>query len=138
MITLLSCSDDKVKVNYIIVEKKYVLPQGVEVNGLKQGLWIEYSVAGFIQNTITYVDGIEEGESVRYNDYGKIVQKIHLHNGKMKGEFECFNDNGILIIKGLYSDNKKTGDWFYYDDNGVLIEQEQWDKGTMQKKKLFH
>lgn len=135
---LFSCKDDKVKVKYATVDKKYVLPEGVEVNGLKQGLWIEYSIVGFIKSIVTYVDGVEEGETIYYNEHGIIIQKIQLHQGKFHGVFECFNDNGILTTKGVYIDNKKTGYWFYYDDKGKLIEQEQWDKGKMQSKKVFH
>ncbi len=92
-----SCTDskkDKVKVYYITFEKKYTLPRGIEVNGLKQGLWITYNSVGFLQNIETYVDGLVQGETVTYNEHGIIVQKAEVHQGKYRGKFECYSDKG--------------------------------------------
>jgi antitoxin component YwqK of YwqJK toxin-antitoxin module len=141
ILSLFSCTDSKekskVNVYYLTVQNKYVLPKGIEVNGLKQGIWIEYSAIGFIQSMVTYVDGIEEGETLRYNEHGIIIQKIEVHQGKLSGKFECFSNEGVQTIKGTYFDNKKIGDWFYYDDNGILIEQEKWGNGIILSKKVF-
>ncbi|NBA76316.1 hypothetical protein GOQ04_12230 [Emticicia sp. ODNR4P] len=135
-----SCTDSKtqkVKVYYTTFEKKYTIPQGIEVNGLKQGLWINYNSIGFLQNIETYVDGLVQGETVTYNEHGIIVQKAEVHQGKFRGKFECYSGKGVQTIKGIYFDNKKIGDWFYYDDNGVLTEQEKWGNGKMLTKKVF-
>ena len=137
-LTLFSCQEKKdVKVKYVVINKKIVLPQGVEINGLKQGLWIEYSSVGFINNIVTYVNGIEDGEGLFYNEFGGIVQKFHCKNGKFHGAFECYNDKGQPTIKGVYDNNKKKGEWFYYSDNGKLMTYELWENGKIIKKKVF-
>lgn len=136
--TLFSCQEKKdIKVKYVVINKKIVLPQGVEINGLKQGLWIEYNAVGFIRYIVTYVNGIENGEGLFYNDFGGIVQKFHCKNGKYNGLFECFDDNGQLTVKGVYDNNKKKGEWFYYSDNGKLMTYELWENGKITKKKDY-
>ncbi len=137
-LTLFSCQEKKdVKVKYVVINKKIVLPQGVEINGLKQGLWIEYNDVGFINNIATYVNGIANGEGLFYNDFGRIIKKYHCKNGKLNGLFECFNDKGLLTVKGVYDDNKMKGEWFYYSDNGKLMTYELWENGKIIKKKDY-
>ncbi len=139
ILIFLSCEKSEKKrdivVHYQKVNGNY-LRMGIEVNHLKQGVWLEYdSVIGFIRSSTTYADGLEEGEFIFYNPIGngKIVRKGRCHIGKYNGFFECFNDNGALSLKGHYLNNKKDGKWYYYDENGKLIEVELWDKGYLVK-----
>jgi antitoxin component YwqK of YwqJK toxin-antitoxin module len=87
--------------------KKYTIPQGIEVNGLKQGLWINYNSIGFLQNIETYVDGLVQGETVTYNEHGIIVQKAEVHQGKFRGKFECYSGKGFKPSRGYILITKK-------------------------------
>lgn len=135
-----SCQKSEEKGNVVVhyqkISEHYILPKGVEVNNLKQGIWIEYdSTIGFIRTSTVYKNGIVEGDFIFYNPIGngRIIQKGQCHIGKYNGLFECFNDNGTLSLKGHYLNNKRLGKWYEYDKNGKLTKVELWDKGYLVK-----
>jgi antitoxin component YwqK of YwqJK toxin-antitoxin module len=109
-------------------------PQGVKVNGLKQGLWIDYDTLGHIRSSVSFLDGIENGEFRLFSELGVLVQKVDIIDGKYDGHFEHYNEKGVLYLRGIYNNNKRVGTWEVYDDYGKLIEEEVWQNGQLIKK----
>lgn len=137
----LSCEAPKTNNNVVVHYKKITanrdLPQGVTINGLKQGLWIDYDTLGHFRSSVSFLNGVENGEFRIFGEFGKLVLKVDIQEGKFNGRFEYYNENGKIYVTGNYKNNKKIGDWLYYDDNGVLTEQQKWNNGKMLSKKVF-
>jgi antitoxin component YwqK of YwqJK toxin-antitoxin module len=138
ILSMYSCEKSKernhIKVQYQKISANRAFPQGVIIDGLRQGIWISYDTLGHIRSSVSYVNGLENGEFRLFSELGILVQRVDIHDGKYEGNFEFYNYKGGIYLKGIYKDNKRTGKWYVYNDNGKLADEETWENGKLLKK----
>lgn len=75
-------------------------------NGLKNGIFREYSREGEIINGYIY-----EMDTL-------VAEGMITASGIYQGEWKYYHKNGEVAATGNYVDNKKDGKWIYYYENG--------------------
>ena len=122
-------------------EKGTVLREENYVDGLRDGIMIEYTEDGKIITKGEYIEDMKEGlwiyETPEYKEIGKYVndkpdslwKRFYMPKEKLRYEGKFMNgdedgihtwyyENGTVKMKGEYSAGMKQKDWKFYYDNG--------------------
>jgi len=106
------------------------------VDDIKQGNTMYYFPDGKIRKTVPFVDGLENGLALEYNENGIIVNLIEYKkgfivnrekinrrdkNGLKQGKWMYFYQDAIVRQEGTYRNDKKNGYFKDYDKDGNLI-----------------
>lgn len=69
-----------------------------------------------------YVNGIGEGIWINYYENGNYKEIGNYNRNLVEGPIQKFYENGILKAEGTYKDWRiKVGKWKCYDENGILL-----------------
>lgn len=126
LILLVSCYEDTKQSNVELVTKVFednsVRVVGSKINGIKEGLWIEYNENGSINRCYTYVHDSLWGLEINFSETGKIISKRHLNGDKLEGEWIVYYDylKNTIAERGVYKNGLKIGIWEYYLEDGRL------------------
>lgn len=111
-------------------------------------------------NAIKWSDYYDNGQLEYYEEYNKsfefhLARESYYRNGKPQELFEVDNrkkklftqqeffENGQVKASGMvkYDDSLfdfyKIGKWSYYDENGNLVKEEFYNKGQLEKEKVY-
>lgn len=103
------------------------IPNYIDSNGLKQGLWKEElnqdNIGYFIT---TYVDGIKDGQYRAFNINGNVAVEGHFKNDSLNGKVKQYYETGELKILTEY-------------EMGVLVNKQidYWENGNIQASESF-
>ena len=100
-----------------------------DINGEKNGKWVEFFPDGKIKWEGKYYHGILNGNIKTFNKNGGIESLEYYENGdiieerqKVNFELEKEINNDGTITYGIIADNKKQGTFRRYDSTGSLID----------------
>ena len=85
-----------------VLLKQYIIMNGFNENGLKEGPWEEYHDNGKLWYKVNYVNGNFHGLSEWYDSNGKLWYKVNYVNGKRHGFYERYNSNSESYLKQYY------------------------------------
>lgn len=115
---------------------------GTYRNGLRDGVFIEYNMAGKRHLSYTYKAGVLEGERCDYDSNGNIETRGYLknsvydstfteyysggakywegtcRNGLFQGEYTAYHANGVVKEKGMYSNDVREGTVYGFTTDG--------------------
>jgi hypothetical protein len=89
----------------------------IDVNGNKEGKYIEYHENGNVHIKWTYHDDKKEGECIWYYEGGNVEVKCNYHNDHSEGECIHYYENGCVCEKSNYHNNKLEGEYIWYYEN---------------------
>ena len=83
-------------------------------NGLKNGLFEELSIYGYLTLKGEFKDGEKDGTWEYFYYTGQPEKVTNYSNGQLNGGYKYFYDNGQLNVDGNYTKGKKDGSWVWY------------------------
>ncbi len=104
--------------------KYYYVNGNIEQEGLynnkgnTEGEWKWYFNNGNVLLVQNFMDGIEEGLLIEYDDTGKVITRGEYIEGQETGEWYYNISN--FIIQGKYVDGKRDGEWKEHYPDGKL------------------
>lgn len=98
-----------------------VLREENYIDGLRNGVSVEYTDSGTIVAKGEYVDDLEEGPW--YYHEGDIVMEGSYKSGVRDGEWKYTYDNGNPFFIGSFLDDNPNGKQVYYWENGNIKEE---------------
>jgi len=116
-----------------------IASEGLESNGLKNGIWIEYYENGKIKSIISYWYGREDGIKKLFYKNGQIklegyhfrlkepFYEIEWHYEEIDGEDVPTEGLEYLIFPKIY----KHGVWKEYNEEGALISSSIYKMGSL-------
>jgi hypothetical protein len=90
----------------------YIKLRGRFINGLRDGVWIEYYPTKNPLRVSTYRFGMLNGPY-----------------------YEYYRRTNTLFAEGSYVNNRREGEWKFFDEEGKLLRTELYKRGRIQKKK---
>jgi antitoxin component YwqK of YwqJK toxin-antitoxin module len=123
---MFSCNSENsppsVKLETKVISSKVARVVGARVNGLKEGMWIDYNEDGSIGRCYTYVHDSLIGEEIKFGESGDIFSRRFLNGNKLEGEWVVYHDflRNHIAEHGAYKNGRKVGIWEYYIDDGRL------------------
>jgi len=97
------------------------------VNGNLNGLHLEFSNRGQIEQKINYVNNIYHGMFATYKN-GRVEKEIIYDMGKLNGPYREYDKRGNLQKQSDYVNDKLHGKISYYDE-GILIMEYLYENG---------
>lgn len=99
--------------------------EGIKINGLEHGLWIQYYENGQIEMELSYKDGLKHGPFISYLENGNVEAMGTYRNDKLEGVVVFFNETTQKIESvGKAKAGKQTGIWDIYDSEGKHLKTE--------------
>lgn len=98
-----------------------------EENGLKNGLFEQFSVKNGVEVRAVYVDGKLGGEFTRFWPDGRPAVSGEFKDGEMSGQWTRFREDGTKQDQGSWLRDKPTGPWKYFDASGAVIREVTYD-----------
>lgn len=90
-------------------------------NGLRHGLFKEYTKEGVFLGEALNIDGFNEGDSLEYyHNTDKLYSSTPYKNGKKHGIVTLYYINGNKESEEMYVNGIKDGNAFYYSSDGTL------------------
>ena len=87
-------------------------------NRKKEGTWITYYSNGQMKSTDNMLNGLLVGESLDYHENGQLERKANYEKGKLTGELLLYYPNGQLKEKASYVNGEYNGPYLSYHGNG--------------------
>lgn len=115
-----------------LISTKMARVVGARINGLKEGMWIDFNDDGSINRCYTYVHDSLIGQEINFNESGDIFSKRFLNGNKLEGEWIVYHDfnNNRIAERGVYKDGRKSGIWEYYVYDGRLSKKIEYLEDT--------
>ena len=87
-----------------------------------------------------YVDGLGQGMWINYYENGNYKEVGNYNNNLVEGPIKKYYENGVLKAEGNYKDWRiKIGKWRYYDVNGNLKSTIDYgEKGSIEEVKEYY
>ncbi len=101
----------------------------VQLDGKKQGTWIDYYPDGNIKAKGYYQNGIKSGKWIFYFPNGNIEQTGTYTNGKLSGHWKWYFKNGQLRKEEFYIYGLPDGESVEYSDSGTVIAKGNYIQG---------
>jgi antitoxin component YwqK of YwqJK toxin-antitoxin module len=106
-----------------------------QVNGEKNGPYIEYYANGSLSQTGNYANGKENGILKFYDENGNYIKTLTVLNGKREGLADIIYENGVHGF-GQYHNDREEGKWIMKDtSSGKTIDSLFFKNGQVVK---FH
>lgn len=124
-----------------------LIEEGMYLNNLKTGEWINYEPDGIVKEKVNYVDG-KIIATIPISSKAKISQEIAIENinfmdakGLRQGHWKIYGamqrditfPPEMLYEEGNYSDGLKDGEWKKYNSDGTVKEKVQYKDGKIVK-----
>ena len=100
------------------------------------GLWKWYYENGKILREEIFLNGVEEGLLIEYSDSGKIITKGEFYNGEKEGVW--FYELGDHKEEGEYKGDRRVGVWKHYYSNGNLNFEGKYTDGLPDEKHVYY
>ena len=102
--------------------KKYVLDEGMYVDGRKEGVWFDYYPNGKVRFTLTYKSGFPSGKVTAYYATGQKSEEGYWEHGVWTGEYTVYYVNGCVLSKTTYDKEgfKVKATYYAKDACGVV------------------
>lgn len=116
--------------------KKKISSEGLQVNGRKNGIWIEYYENGNVKSIVGYWNGMPEGIWKTYYSNG-VLEEEGYHFRPEKPEYEVVKEYDIELKDTLWITNilndtiYRHGIWNKYDSLGNLDQSITYFKGKI-------
>jgi antitoxin component YwqK of YwqJK toxin-antitoxin module len=79
-----------------------------------------------------YVDGVGQGLWINYYENGNYKEIGHYEQNRVEGPIQKFHPNGKLEAVGVYKDWRiRVGIWRYFDKSGKLISEEDYGQKVL-------
>lgn len=119
---------------FINLENGKAMPAGNLVNGMKEGLWLEYDTRdGSLFIATSYFRGKKYGREIVYYRNRSIMTDTYYVNGVEHGEYISYFENGNVNEKGQYKNGEECGIWEYYISDGSLSKKVEFPEGGGKK-----
>jgi uncharacterized protein len=89
-------------------------------NGLKNGPFTEYHVAGHAEVTGSYNNGLKSGTWTHRYYTGQLHKIVTYEQGVMNGTYINYYDNEQVRVAGKYLNGFKDSTWTWYTNTGVV------------------
>lgn len=90
--------------------------EGMLVNGEYEGRWINYGLAGNMEQVSYFKNGERNGTDTSFFSNGKIRAIVRQYDGYAT----YYNQSGVLNAEGYYVNDAKEGYWRFYNSSGKL------------------
>jgi antitoxin component YwqK of YwqJK toxin-antitoxin module len=101
------------------------------VDGLPEGLWMEWYESGVLRYQATWRRGRGDGLWTYYHDNGEIRERVMVTDDVYDGLVEGWHASGAKAFEGHYRDGNKDGRWRHWDETGRLTKVEIYRDGTV-------
>jgi antitoxin component YwqK of YwqJK toxin-antitoxin module len=81
---------------------KYILDEGMYVDGRKDGVWYDYYPNGKVKFSVTFRNGVPEGKVTSYYATGQMSEQGNWIGGSWIGEYTIYYVNGCLLSRMVY------------------------------------
>lgn len=89
------------------------------VDGLRNGLYLEFNNQGKISKQARYANDKLDGLMVEYNRNTRKQKEASYKNGQLHGIYREFNDAGKMNKEIQYKEGKQDGYMRYYNEDGT-------------------
>jgi antitoxin component YwqK of YwqJK toxin-antitoxin module len=101
------------------------------VEGLPEGLWMEWHQSGVPRYMATWARGRGEGIWTYFHETGQIRERVRVAGDVFEGPVEGWYANGQKAFEGHNRSNQKDGRWRYWDERGRMTKVEVYRDGTL-------
>jgi antitoxin component YwqK of YwqJK toxin-antitoxin module len=143
-------------------ENGKVSSEGMLLNGLPEGMWINYYPNGTVKSTgsrknheldslwvfyspegikttaFTYLNGAKTGEATIYDKEGNISEIVKYENNVKQGEALYFFKTGELSKRVFFEKGKEQGEAFEYGKDGRIITLLKYDFGFIKREEKIN
>jgi antitoxin component YwqK of YwqJK toxin-antitoxin module len=124
----------------------YIASRELYVNDKRNGESYYYYENGQVKTTINYIDGMKQGLGIEYSREGEILTLLEYRNdylinrepvnrmdagGLKQGVWKEFYDNGQLKTERVYLDDQLNGYYREYDEKGNLRFSLRYENGNV-------
>ncbi len=100
-----------------------------DLQGRKQGVWIEKYDDGTIKSEIFYKDGHPAGVFRLYYPDGRLKANLYFDPSGTRASAILYRKDGSKLAMGYYWKHKKDSLWQYFHNDSIVIAEEHWTKG---------
>jgi antitoxin component YwqK of YwqJK toxin-antitoxin module len=101
------------------------------VEGLPEGLWMEWYENGVPRYMATWQGGRGEGVWTYFHATGEIRERVLVTGDVYDGPVEGWHANGQKAFEGHNRANQKDGRWRYWDEAGRMTKVDVYRDGTL-------
>ncbi|HHP7239945.1 toxin-antitoxin system YwqK family antitoxin [Longibacter sp.] len=101
------------------------------VDGLPEGLWMEWYENGVPRYQATWRRGRGEGLWTYYHENGEIRERVTVTGDVYDGLAEGWHASGAKAFEGHYRNGNKDGRWRRWDERGLLATVKVYRDGTV-------
>jgi len=106
-----------------------VLERGFVKKGIKTGTWEYFEPArDFPLKTVSMVDGVYQGVYIEYNERGYTEMMAHYRNNKLHGQWVKYKF-GQPVISAMYKDGQLDGPYQEFNQSGKLTKEINYREG---------
>ncbi|MEI6684205.1 MAG: toxin-antitoxin system YwqK family antitoxin [Bacteroidota bacterium] len=112
------------KVGYWIEKQGEISYKGEYVANKKVNSWVGYYPSLFIYKVDVYVNGIKDGVSIQFDRHGKATLIENYKNGVLNGQsinYGSYNETPMAVTE--FSNGKRNGQYRLYYDNAKIQEE---------------
>lgn len=100
-----------------------------DINGLRQGRWVQKYYNGMVQYDGYFVDDFPKGDFVRFDKKGRKISKQFFFGDSLQCSTTLYWPEGDTMAIGRHYNKKKDSIWHYYNKDGVLLMIESFKRG---------
>lgn len=97
-------------------------------NGKLNGKVVVFYPEGKISSETHYVNGVKEGVFKQYSKSGVVLEEIPYKNNQFNGLVTYRDMKGQITAQGMYEKGLKKGIWKFYEDGKLIREVDSEDK----------
>lgn len=101
-----------------------------DINGLRQGRWVQKFYSGYTKYDGYFVDDVPKGDFVRYNKKGNLLSKQFFFGDSLQCSTTLYWTDKDTMAIGWHYNTKKDSIWHYYNKDGVLLMIESFKRGV--------
>ena len=91
-----------------------------DVNGLKQGIWLEHYKNGQLKKRTNFIDGLPQGGETGYYKDGQVKYTIIWKDSVPNGFYQIYYMSGSIKETGVWRNNHNVGDQVEYYETGTV------------------
>ncbi len=127
----LGIRDDGYMINYY-AETGQISSEGMRINGMRNGIWIEYYKNGNIKSIISYWENKENGVKKIFYENGQIqFEGYKFSTGAPFRKIEWDEEDGSGTEYLIYPKIFEHGTWNEYNKDGTLILSTEYNMGEI-------
>ncbi len=100
-----------------------------DLNGNRQGLWVEKYPNGMVKYEIFFKDNHPAGIYRKYYENGQLKAKMFFDDNGEYASAILYDENGNKVAMGYYHNHKKDSLWQYFAPGNIVIAEEHYKDG---------